>query len=46
VSLLRGDALEKLGRKREAAAAYKEAVDRDPNGEVGAEAARRMRRLG
>jgi predicted RNA polymerase sigma factor len=46
VSLLRGDALERLGRKRDAAAAYREAVDRDPNGEVGAEAARRIRKLG
>jgi len=46
VSLLRGDALKKLGRKQEAAAAYKEAYDRDPNGEVGAEAARRFRALG
>jgi len=39
-------ALENLGRKRDAAAAYREAVDRDPNGEVGAEAARRIRNLG
>jgi tetratricopeptide (TPR) repeat protein len=46
VSLLRGRALENLGRKRDAAAAYKQAVDRDPNGEVGAEAARRARGLG
>ncbi|HLE61264.1 MAG TPA: M48 family metalloprotease [Thermoanaerobaculaceae bacterium] len=46
VSLLRGQALENLGRKRDAAAAYREAVDRDPNGEVGAEAARRIRNLG
>ncbi len=46
VSLLRGRALENLGRKSDAAAAYKEAVDRDPNGEVGAEAARRARGLG
>jgi predicted Zn-dependent protease len=46
VSLLRGRALENLGRKSDAAAAYKEAYDRDPNGEVGAEAARRARGLG
>ncbi len=46
VSLLRGRALESLGRKGDAAAAYKEAYDRDPNGEVGAEAARRARGLG
>lgn len=46
VSLLRGRALENLGRKGDAAAAYKEAVERDPNGEVGAEAARRARGLG
>lgn len=45
VSLLRGRALENLGRKRDAAAAYKEAYDRDPNGEVGADAARRFRAL-
>lgn len=46
VSLLRGRALENLGRKSDAAAAYKEAHDRDPDGEVGAEAARRARDLG
>jgi predicted Zn-dependent protease len=46
VPLLRGEALEKLGRKSDAAAAYKEAYDRDPNGEVGAEAARRLQKLG
>jgi len=46
VSLLRGRALESLGRKSDAAAAYKEAHDRDPNGEVGAEAARRASGLG
>jgi len=46
VSLLRGRALESLGRKSDAASAYKEAVERDPNGEVGAEAARRAKKLG
>jgi len=46
VSLLRGRALESLGRRTEAAAAYREASTRDPNGEVGAEAARRARGLG
>ncbi|HVN33116.1 MAG TPA: M48 family metalloprotease [Thermoanaerobaculaceae bacterium] len=46
VSLLRGEALEKLGRRQDAKAAYSEAVSRDPNGEVGAEAARRAAKLG
>ena len=46
VSLLRGRALESLGRRKEAAAAYGEATKRDPNGEIGAEAARRARALG
>jgi Flp pilus assembly protein TadD len=46
VSLLRGRALERLGRSNDAKAAYREAISRDPNGEVGAEAARRMRGLG
>jgi predicted Zn-dependent protease len=46
VSLLRGEALEKLGRRQDAKAAYSEAVSRDPNGEVGAEAARRAGKLG
>jgi predicted Zn-dependent protease len=46
VSLLRGEALEKLGRRQDAKAAYSEAQARDPNGDVGAEAARRARGLG
>jgi predicted Zn-dependent protease len=46
VSLLRGRALERLGRSNDAKAAYREAISRDPNGEVGAEAARRVRSLG
>jgi predicted Zn-dependent protease len=46
VSLLRGEALEKLGRRQEAKAAYGEAKSRDPEGQVGAEAERRARNLG
>jgi predicted Zn-dependent protease len=46
VSLLRGRALERLGRTNDAKDAYREAISRDPNGEVGAEAARRVRSLG
>jgi hypothetical protein len=46
VSLLRGRAFESLGRKSDAASAYKETMEPDPNGEVGAEAARRFRALG
>ncbi len=43
VSLARGKALESLGRRPEATAAYNEAASRDPNGQVGAEAARRVK---
>jgi predicted Zn-dependent protease len=46
VSLLRGEALEKLGRRQDAKAAYNEAKSRDPDGKVGAEAARRAGNLG
>jgi predicted Zn-dependent protease len=46
VSLLRGEALEKLGRRQDAKAAYGEAKSRDPQGQVGAEAERRARNLG
>ncbi len=46
VSLLRGRALESLGRRSDAAAAYAEAAKRDPGGDVGTEAARRARGLG
>jgi predicted Zn-dependent protease len=46
VSLLRGMALERLGRASEARAAYGEAKRRDPQGQVGAEADRRLRSLG
>jgi predicted Zn-dependent protease len=46
VALLRGRALESLKRRDEAIAAYKEAVDRDPQGETGAAAYKRLRALG
>ncbi|MBZ5587823.1 MAG: M48 family metalloprotease [Acidobacteriia bacterium] len=45
VSLLRGRALEALGRRPEALTAYKQASERDPNGEIGHEAASRARSL-
>ncbi len=46
VALMRGRALEALGRRDDAVAAYKEAVDRDPQGETGAAAYKRLRALG
>ncbi len=46
VALMRGRAFEALGRRQEAVNAYKEAVDRDPQGEVGAAAFGRLRALG
>ncbi len=46
VALLRGRALESLGRRSEAAAAYAEASRRDPNGAIGTEAARRAKGVG
>ena len=46
VSLLRGRAFERLGRRDDARAAYDEAIKRDPGGDVGAEATRRVRNLG
>jgi predicted Zn-dependent protease len=46
VALLRGQALEKLGRKQEAVEAYRQARDRDPGGEVGGAAAKRLQALG
>ncbi len=45
-ALMRGRALEALVRREEAIAAYKEAVSRDPQGETGAAAAKRLRALG
>jgi predicted Zn-dependent protease len=46
IALLRGAALEKLGRKPEAVEAYRQARDRDPGGKIGAEAAKRLQALG
>lgn len=46
VSLLRGRALEAARRRDEAVKAYREAMERDPSGEVGAEAARRLNAMG
>ena len=46
VALLRGRALESLKRRNEAIDAYKETVNRDPQGETGAAAAKRLRALG
>jgi tetratricopeptide (TPR) repeat protein len=46
VAFLRGRAFEALGRRQEAVSAYREAVDRDPQGEVGAAASGRLRALG
>ena len=46
VALLRGAALEKLNRKQEAIAAYRQARERDPNGKIGAEATKRLQALG
>ncbi len=45
VALLRGRALESLGRRADALAAYRQASDRDPSGEVGKEGARRANGL-
>jgi predicted Zn-dependent protease len=46
VAYLRGQALEKLGRKQQAVEAYRQARERDPNGKVGAAAAKRLQALG
>jgi beta-barrel assembly-enhancing protease len=46
VALMRGRALESLKRRDDAVAAYKEAVNRDPQGETGAAAAKRLRAMG
>ncbi len=46
VGLMRGQALEKLKRRDEAIAAYREVFRRDPQGEAGAAAAKRLRALG
>lgn len=46
VAYLRGAAFEKLKRTREAAQAYQLALQRDPDGEVGAAAAKRLQALG
>lgn len=46
VAYLRGLALEKLHRPRDAAEAYRTAVQRDPQGQVGAAAAKRLQELG
>ncbi len=46
VSLLRGRALETLGQREAAVAAYREALSRDPQGEVGKAATLRLQALG
>jgi predicted Zn-dependent protease len=46
VALMRGRALESLKRRDDAVASYKEAVNRDPQGDVGAAAYKRLRTLG
>ncbi len=46
VALMRGRAFESLRRRDDAVAAYKEAVNRDPQGETGAAAAKRLHALG
>jgi tetratricopeptide (TPR) repeat protein len=46
VALMRGRALESLKRRDDAVASYKEAVNRDPQGETGAAAYKRLRALG
>jgi beta-barrel assembly-enhancing protease len=46
VAFLRGRACEALGRRQEAVDAYREAVSRDPQGEVGTAASGRLRALG
>ncbi len=44
--LLRGQALERLGRRDDAVKAYQAAVERDPNGTVGSAAGKRLQALG
>jgi beta-barrel assembly-enhancing protease len=46
VAYLAGVAYERLNRRQEAGEAYRTAVERDPNGEVGAAALKRLRALG
>ena len=46
IELMRGKAFESLKRRNEAIAAYRETVKRDPQGEVGAAAAKRLQVLG
>jgi beta-barrel assembly-enhancing protease len=46
VSLLRGRALELLKRRDDAIAAYKETINRDPQGETGAAAYKRLQAMG
>jgi len=46
VSLLRGRALEALRRRDDAIQAYRDAMQRDPSGQVGGEAAQRLEALG
>ncbi len=46
VAYLRGQALERLRRPRDAADAYRTAMERDPQGEVGAAAAKGLEALG
>ena len=46
VALMRGRALEALGQRQAAVEAYKQAYQRDPQGEVGAEAVKRLQALG
>jgi len=43
---MRGKAFESLKRRNEAITAYRETVKRDPQGEVGAAAAKRLQALG
>lgn len=46
VAYLAGVAYEKLNRRQEAGEAYRAAVERDPNGEIGAAAMKRLQALG
>jgi predicted Zn-dependent protease len=46
IELMRGKAFESLKRRNEAITAYRETVKRDPQGEVGAAAAKRLQALG
>ena len=46
VAYLSGVAYEKLNRRQEAGEAYRAAVERDPDGEIGAAALKRLRALG